>query len=92
MLAHPLQLKCQNLAQLECVVRGLIDQGLQGIEVYHTDHSLQQTRHYLDLARKYKLFVTGGSDFHGQAKPEARIGLPRVPVSFLDELVQARGK
>jgi hypothetical protein len=43
----------------------------------------------LELARKFGLAVTGGSDFHGQAKPEARLGRPLVPLSAMgDEFVQ----
>lgn len=82
-LAHPVQLKCSNTAQLERIVRSLIPAGLAGIEVYHSDHTLAQTRMYLDLARKHRLLVTGGSDFHGAAKPDVRLGLPRVPVSSI---------
>jgi len=83
-LAHPTQLGCKNRAQLERVVRELIGAGLDGIEVYHTDHTPQQTREYLALAEKYRLLVSGGSDFHGAAKPDARLGRPRVPLAAID--------
>jgi predicted metal-dependent phosphoesterase TrpH len=43
----------------------LIQAGLAGIEVYYGGHNHSQTRHYLKLAEKYGLLVTGGSDFHG---------------------------
>ena len=57
--------------------------GLGGIEVYHSDHSDEQTRAYLDLARRLGLGVTGGSDFHGTAKPTVAIGRPKVPLGAL---------
>ena len=82
-LAHPVQLACDNRAQLETILRSLIGLGLNGIEVYHSDHTPEQTRQYLDLARKYDLAVTGGSDFHGAAKPDVKMGRPRVPLSVV---------
>ncbi|HUT58189.1 MAG TPA: PHP domain-containing protein [Phycisphaerae bacterium] len=83
-LAHPSQLNCRNRAQLERVVRGLMRHGLGGIEAYHTDHADTQTRMYLDLARRLGIGITGGSDYHGSAKPDARLGRPRVPLSAID--------
>jgi len=82
--AHPVQWNCRNRAQTERILRSLIRSGLDGIEVYHSDHSPQQTRAYLDLARRFDLGVTGGSDFHGPAKPHVKLGRPRVPLAAID--------
>jgi len=89
-LAHPVQLNCENRAQLDRVVRSLVTAGLEGIEAYHTDHTPAQTRAYLDLARRYGLAVTGGSDFHGEAKAKAILGRPRVPVAAVGEQLLER--
>ena len=83
-LAHPPQLRCHNHAELRQVVRSLVDSGLDGIEVYHSDHSPDQTRLYLDLARRFDLGVAGGSDFHGPAKPNVKLGRPRVPMAAIE--------
>ncbi len=82
-LAHPPQLNCTNDAQFERVLRDLIGVGLDAIEAYHSDNTPVQTRLYLDLARRFSLGVTGGSDFHGSAKQHVRLGKPRTPVSLL---------
>jgi len=82
-LAHPVQLEYANRLQLERIVRGLVRDGLNGIEVYHPNHSDAQTRLYLDLARRHRLTVTGGSDFHGAPKPGVNLGRPRVPLSAI---------
>ena len=89
-LAHPVQLECDNRLQLERILRDLIHAGLNGIEVYHSNHTPAQTRLYLDLARRYDLTVTGGSDFHGPAKPDVRLGLPRVPLAAITGPLAAR--
>ncbi|HHX75308.1 MAG TPA: PHP domain-containing protein [Firmicutes bacterium] len=39
--------------------------GLRGLEVYHPDHSHDAEEHYVRLARKHNLLITGGSDYHG---------------------------
>jgi len=84
-LAHPVQIGCQNGAQLRRAVKDFADEGLDGIEVYHTDHNERQTRQYLELARHFGLGITGGSDFHGHGKPEAILGKPPVPLAALSE-------
>ena len=84
-LAHPPQLNYADRAELERILRDLMNEGLDGLEVYHTDHRPEQTRLYLELARKFSLGVTGGSDFHGRAKPDATLGRPLVPISAMSE-------
>jgi len=89
-LAHPPQLKYANDAQLERIVRELAAGGLDAIEVWHSDHTDRQIRAYLDLARRLKLGVTGGSDFHGPAKPGVLLGRPRVSTTMLSESLARR--
>jgi hypothetical protein len=48
--------------------------GLAGIEVYYPEHSPQQIRQYTELARKYGLLMTGGTDFHGTITPQIKMG------------------
>lgn len=72
-LAHPVRLPQQNI-ELECLVAHLADMGLQGIEVYHSEHDAAQRATYQDLARRFDLIPTGGSDFHGQNKPSVQLG------------------
>lgn len=91
-LAHPVQLRCQNHAQYERIIRNLHHHGLDGIEAYHSDHFDRETRYFLDLAKRLGLAVTGGSDFHGAIKPTVTLGHPRVPVQFLHELLARAGR
>ncbi len=92
-LAHPVQLRLGNPAELENVVSNLVEIGLDGIEAWHSDHRPQDSEMILSLARKYKLVPTGGSDFHGNSKPDIALGLGRqnirVPEAVLDELEAA---
>ena len=82
-LAHAVQLRITDHQELEDYVGCLAGAGLGGIEVYHPDHSPELTRRCLDLARKLGLLVTGGSDFHGSAKPGVSLGRPKVPLAAI---------
>ena len=58
-LAHP------KLIHDEGIVESLCQKGLEGIEVFYPKHDETDVAHYMALAEKYHLLVTGGSDFHG---------------------------
>jgi 3',5'-nucleoside bisphosphate phosphatase len=47
------------------MIQQLVDAGLLGLEVYHSDHSSFQAKHYLKIAEKFNLIPTAGSDSHG---------------------------
>jgi 3',5'-nucleoside bisphosphate phosphatase len=91
-LAHPIQLRCQNDAQLQRIVKDLVDLGLRGIEVIHSDHDANLIEQYSSLAKQYNLLKTGGSDFHGRNKESIHLGTAngrRIPREFFDSLVEA---
>ena len=93
-LAHAAQLRTDNDGQLDTVVRGLVDQGLAGIEVFHSDHDAAWVGKTMQLAQRYHLLKTGGSDFHGTNKKDIDLGLARgrrVPREMFDELEDACG-
>jgi hypothetical protein len=67
--------------------------GLQGLEVYHSDHPPELQAHYRQLAEELNLLPTGGSDFHGMIKREIQLGTGlrgniRVPAEFLSRMRQ----
>jgi len=70
-LAHPVY----NLDDdFEDVLDELIMFGLNGLEVYHPDHTDEHAKYFEELAKKKALLVTSGSDYHGLPKPEIVIG------------------
>lgn len=73
-LAHPSQLKLGNisLSDLLCELKSY---GLSGLECYYSTNTPEQTEYYINLAKKYSLYITGGSDFHGdKIKPDIKLG------------------
>lgn len=87
-LAHPALLRLSSAAEYRTRIGHWRDQGLDGIEIYHPEHTIAQTRMFLDLAKSLGLLISGGSDFHGWAKPDVHLGLPRVPVAAVRELLE----
>jgi predicted metal-dependent phosphoesterase TrpH len=86
-LAHPARMK----GDVTELMPELAQAGLNAIEAYHSDHSEADIKQFLGLADRYGLAVTGGSDFHGEVKPEVRLGTGHdgnlnVPRSVLDNL------
>ncbi len=88
-LAHPSwQGTDETATQQAC--KTLVDQGLEGLEVFYGNFSARQISKNLDLAKRFNLLVTGGSDFHGSYKPEVTLGKGsasvKVPPTILDPL------
>jgi predicted metal-dependent phosphoesterase TrpH len=87
-LAHPFTL---NLAAfpLKNLLIELKAQGLAGLEVYYSEHTREQETLYLTLARELDLLISGGSDFHGQNKPEITLGSMPCQSKLTYNLVEA---
>lgn len=67
-LAHP-PLYHMGKDKLDTLVSTLKNAGLAGIEAIYSTYNNQDTRDMMDLAKKYDLLISGGSDFHGVNKP-----------------------
>ena len=74
------------------IIPELIKAGLAGLEVYYSNHSDLQIRHYLSLAEKYGLLVTGGSDFHGSIMREVKLGDIKLDDKIVAKLEEYRKK
>lgn len=73
-LAHPKSLELREKEFL-VLLKDMISCGLKGIEVYHSSHTKEEMEYYLEIANKYNLLISGGSDFHGKnVKPDIELG------------------
>jgi len=86
-LAHPSTLRL-NPTELRREVGKLAENGLQGIEVYYSEHSREQEAAYLKLTAEFNLVATGGSDFHGTTNPQVRMGTGFGGLSVPDQTVE----
>lgn len=82
-LAHP------GIYHDDALVEAITSQGLDGIEVYHADHSPEDEARYRLLAQRKGLLMTAGSDFHGERGGvafHAAIGSRRMGMDVLAQL------
>ena len=98
-LAHPAFGSGDELIigdEMEQRLLRLMDYGLQGIEAFYSGFTLKLRTGLLNLAEKYHLYVTAGSDYHGKTKL-VRIGdtglsdadtLPDGLYRFLEAIAQ----
>lgn len=81
----------------DAIVEGLARDGLEGIETYYPDHSPAMVDHYLHLARRFNLLVTGGTDFHGgdlatRVAPGSQYVPPEVPIRLRERAAGRRAE
>ncbi len=82
-LAHPF-----TVPEPEDMVIKLKAVGLVGIEAYYKDNTEEQTGVTLDLAEKYGLIATGGTDYHGIGNSgEVMLGGVEVPMEAVERLI-----
>ena len=72
---------------LENMVYKLARAGLDGVEVKYSDHLPTDSGFFGRLVDEYDLLASGGTDFHGAAKPGVELGIGRgdlkVPYEFV---------
>ena len=70
-LAHPCYGSGDQLVigqEMDERLQKLIGMGLQGVEAFYSGFTVKLQNEMLDFAKKYDLFVTAGSDYHGRNK------------------------
>lgn len=91
-LAHPFTLNLSG-SDLEKFVDALVAAGVKGIEGYHGDKPEPDQEIFRTLGKARGLIVSGGSDYHGDMRPDrsmpgGKYGV-KVPESVLEELRSA---
>lgn len=88
-LAHPLLYKL-SVSEIRKMLDILKGYGIRGIEALYSRNHGTDEAFVRKLANEHELFITGGSDFHGDNKPDIEMGTGtgnlRVPVLLLENL------
>ena len=91
-LAHPGLLGIDNESDLTQLIGNLKDIGIKGIEVYYPEHTPRQMKTYAELARRFDLLMTGGTDFHGAMMPKIKLGSGKgdlfIPYELYEKLIK----
>ena len=83
-LAHPL--KEISADQLCEILPALKEAGLLGIETMHSSYSEEDIAISKEIADRYSLLQSGGSDYHGAAKPDVCLGTGKGNLDIQDTL------
>lgn len=88
-LAHPKEYGL-SMAGLDKLVGELAPFGLNGVECVYTTHSTREIKQLKEIASRYDLLFTGGTDFHGSWKPGVDLGTGfghlAIPYEIVDSL------
>jgi len=94
-LAHPLLYKLAP-AELDTLILRLKTHGLMGLETIYSTYSKEDQNVVRYLASKHHLAITGGSDFHGENKPDIKLGSGmnnlEIPYSILEHLQELKAQ
>lgn len=75
-LAHPRQLN-RSIAETEEWLERFAEAGIEAVEVSSPDHTANYARHYGQMAQRLGLLAIGGTDWHGRADSDIRLGVGR---------------
>jgi 3',5'-nucleoside bisphosphate phosphatase len=84
--AHPARFVREGDPPVEEMFEELAATGLKAIEVYHSDHTAEDSERFRGSAENLHLGITGGSDFHGPNRTRAVLGSLQLPDSLLENL------
>ena len=84
--AHPVLRDVPDRAFLMRSCRRLKNMGLDGIEGYYSMFSARETSLVAEAAAQYDLIISGGSDFHGENRPNVVIGFGAGGLRVPEEL------
>jgi predicted metal-dependent phosphoesterase TrpH len=87
-LAHP-----ADIPELDIMILNLMHEGLLGIEVYYAQYNYSTIKMLANLASKYGLLMTGGTDYHHfQDGVEPQIGSVDIPANAIRQLFVRAGQ
>ncbi len=87
-IAHPLSLQ-MTFTKLDTKLAEWKELGLDGIEAYHSNATLDECRRLEKLAERNGLLVSAGSDFHGFQRPDRRLGRTAENSEIEDRFLEA---
>ena len=91
-LAHPF-LNLKEEAALRAFLPGAVEAGMDGMEVVYSKFTPEQTEQAKQIASEFGLLYRGGSDYHGDNKPDIAMGVGRgnlqIPEAWENRLANA---
>jgi hypothetical protein len=83
-MAHP------GVTRRDELIAPLVANGMDAIEVFHTDHTPVAQQAYYALAHQHGIAMSGGSDFHGDETRRNTLGVTTLPAAAFEALLKVR--
>jgi len=87
-LAHPMSLFVA-WGRLPDLIKKLKDRGLDGLEAWHPTAKVSACKRLEELGKKLGLCITAGSDFHGEGRPDRKLGITSGGRKIEDHFLEA---
>ncbi|MDR2633331.1 MAG: PHP domain-containing protein [Treponema sp.] len=87
-LAHPMSLYVA-WGHLPDMIKNLQAQGLNGIEAWHPTAKVRSCKRLEELGKSLGLCITAGSDFHGETRPDRKLGITAGNIKIDEEVLAA---
>ena len=75
-----------HLLKNDSIIAQLIEEGIEGIEIYFADNGTNPQSKYTEIAKKHNLLISGGSDCHGLTKGKILLGKVKVPYQVIEAM------
>lgn len=85
-LAHPYIYNIDN--KLNVIENFVKTYEIDGLECYYSLFSEEETKNLINLCNKYNLLKSGGSDFHGENKPDIQLGIGRGNLNISKKTIE----
>lgn len=85
-LAHPY---IYPTNQTEEMVELIIEKyELDGVECYYSAFTQEQTKRIIEICNKHNKFISGGTDFHGDNRPNTKMGEGKGNLNIKKEIIE----
>ena len=85
-LAHPFEYKFEDTIGFINDLRRETE--LDGIECFHPSANQEERKNLVQYAKNNKLYISGGSDYHGDSKTDIEIGIGRGDLNISKEILE----
>ena len=85
-LAHPFEYKFDDTIDFIDELRK--EKELEGVECFHPSANKEQRNILVQYANNNNLYISGGSDYHGDSKPDIEIGTGRGDLNISKKILE----